>query len=179
MKLQSWIRLYISNCNYEIVWEIVIQSVLRIILNQNEFELQNFIGTKDEWIFDFILKKGWMYLCLWLTEILARESFVTGQSLKYLPKKKYIFFIAKKNTDEWKPEWYIARLFQLKFQMDEDFTCQILYTVIAIHIFHSDHLSVSALLTLFKTKPKCVLIPFWYSRVLFFERDSKFVMAYS
>ena len=74
--------------------------------------------------------------------------------LEILAKKEIYFLTAKKNTDEWKPEWYIAQLFQLKFQMDEDFTCQILYTVIAIYIFHSDHLSVSALLTLFKTKPK-------------------------
>ena len=99
--------------------------------------------------------------------------------LEILAKKEIYFFIAKKNTDEWKPEWYIAPLFQLKFQMDEDFTCQILYTVIAIYIFHSDHLSVSALLTLFKTKPKMCLDTILIFAVLFFSRDSKFGMACS
>ena len=56
--------------------------------------------------------------------------------------------------------------------MDEDFTCQILYSVIAIHIFHSDHLSVSALLTLFQTKLEiCHDIPTYYSGFTFGGSD--------
>ena len=100
-------------------------------------------------------------MCLWLTKNIGWGIICNWSVLEILAKIDIFCHRIRRILMNEKPKWYIARLFQLKFQMDEDFTCQILYTLCycKIHIFHSDHLSVSELFSLYlKPNQKCVLI---------------------